>query len=454
MQTATSNRPQPAARHRPKSLTVFAAAFIAGAAAAVGVNRVLDIQLAQSRPQVESEPIFVALRSLPQGSPVTVWDVALRDWPKAMLPASALRAEDSFEGMVLRHPLREGQPLLAVQLVRSEASGLSPATGDSATLFEPPFTAPAARPASAATQTDLWTPAEAVSQAAPAPVPSQPTTVAAADQPPVSAPSQTSSDIAPPPAAPSAAASPLDVVAVPAADAESAAQPAMEQVAATDVAAESPVTEREIGEPTLADPLPVEPTAAAEAPLESIVAMPTEALTAPLVEPTQADPVAEVADEGSPDVKPLPTVAEAKASESQQQRDSVMRYLVVPERIAMQADASFVSPPVAPPQPRVAPVPVDAPTAPRASPAAAPSSPQPKNSGRHRGRRQATCSRTAAAAAAVGPVAAAAIRSVRQPAARARAAGEGVWGDVSEHRGRYRCDDGWHAEAASRRAAV
>jgi Flp pilus assembly protein CpaB len=59
----------------------------------VGVNRTLDVRMAQSKPRVESEAIFVALRSLPQGSPVTVWDVALRDWPKAMMPATALRAK-------------------------------------------------------------------------------------------------------------------------------------------------------------------------------------------------------------------------------------------------------------------------------------------------------------------------------------------------------------------------
>jgi len=109
-------------RHRPRTATVFVAAFVAGAAAAVGLNRALDVHLAQSKPQVECEPIFVALRSLPQGTPVTVWDVALRDWPKAMLPATALRVTDSFEGCLLKYPVREGQPLLAAQLVKLEAA--------------------------------------------------------------------------------------------------------------------------------------------------------------------------------------------------------------------------------------------------------------------------------------------------------------------------------------------
>lgn len=122
MHDAAQSHEPSAKRHRPATPTVFGAAFVAGAVAAFGINSFFDAHVARTRPQVESEPIFVALRSLPQGAPVTVWDVALRDWPRAMLPESALRAEDRFEGCVLRHPLREGQPLLSVQLARPEGS--------------------------------------------------------------------------------------------------------------------------------------------------------------------------------------------------------------------------------------------------------------------------------------------------------------------------------------------
>lgn len=162
-------------RHRPRALTVFAAAFIAGAAAAVGVNRVLDVRLAQLKPRVESESIFVALRSLPQGSPVTVWDVALRDWPKAMLPGTALRAQDSFAGMVLKHPLREGQPLLSVQLTPAE-TGRGP--GDPTAAAPAPSFVQLQTPAAPATA-DLWTPAEPARPQPPAP---QPTPVAVAPE--------------------------------------------------------------------------------------------------------------------------------------------------------------------------------------------------------------------------------------------------------------------------------
>ena len=102
--------------NQPRPLTILAAAFLAGGAAAVGLNHFLDVHLSQRKPVVESEPIFVAMRSLPSGAPITVWDVALRNWPKAMLPTTAMRVEDSFDGMCLKMPLREGQPLLSVQL--------------------------------------------------------------------------------------------------------------------------------------------------------------------------------------------------------------------------------------------------------------------------------------------------------------------------------------------------
>ena len=80
--------PATARSHRPRALTVFGAALVAGAAAAFGVNTVLDAHLAAARPQVESDSILVAIRALPAGAPVTVWDVALKDWPKALVPAA------------------------------------------------------------------------------------------------------------------------------------------------------------------------------------------------------------------------------------------------------------------------------------------------------------------------------------------------------------------------------
>lgn len=364
-QAPITTAPQPK-RHRPKSLTVFLAAFVAGAAAAVGINQALDVHLAQKKPQVESEPIFVALRSLPQGSPITIWDVALRDWPKAMLPMTALRAEDSFEGCVLRHPLREGQPLLTVQLMRAGQTAHAEPPPTDTTFTAPTPAAPMARPVEA----DLWTPAPATTPgsnppASPAPV--------ATTQPVIVAPPQaTSPDVAPP------SSPPAQAVVTPATDTPIGSAVAPVAVAATPVNAEpAPVSVEPIavpvepasgaddepslpvavsGEPTLAEPLPGEPTPAdtpppADVGVESVVAAqsvttPVDGSATPTVEPMAAHPVAEV---------PATTPA-------RKPRDGITRYLVVPERIALQADAGFAEPPAAqlpsaPQQPEVATLP-------------------------------------------------------------------------------------------------
>jgi hypothetical protein len=241
---------------------VFAAAFLAGAAAAVGLNRTLDVHLAQRQPRVESEPIFVALRSLPQGAPLTVWDVALRDWPKAMLPAAALRPRDSFDGMVLKHPVREGQPILSVQLAKASPpqvdSQVAEATAAPATTAPPSGAAPAE-------QTDLWAPAEV----------SAPAIQPAADVPHTAA---------------------AEVIA----DADA--------VATGEVPSDDAPTDPVTIEDVVPEPVVVAATTATD--IDAAIA-----------------PVANDVDSSS-----TPT------------REMVMRYLVVPERIALEADRSFVPP--------------------------------------------------------------------------------------------------------------
>jgi len=231
---------------------VFAAAFLAGAAAAVGVNRSLDVHLARRQPRVECEPIFVALHSLPQGSPVTVWDVALRDWPKAMLPAAALRPHDAFDGMVLRHAVREGQPLLSVQLAKA-GTPTTEQVADTTVAPQAPAASDAATP-----PTDLWAPAE-VPPAAGAAQDSRPDQVVAPDQVAV---------ISPP---------------------------------------EPVVAGTTVPEPVVASPV--------------IVAVPSST-------DTDVDPI-------------LATVNATEEPATTQSREPTARYLVVPERIALEADRSF-----------------------------------------------------------------------------------------------------------------
>jgi hypothetical protein len=326
MHTASPSRADQHRRHRPSRVTVFTTAFVAGAAVAFGVNRMLDVHLAQTRPQVECEPIFVALHSLPQGSPITVWDVALKDWPRAMLPTSALRARDTFEGMVLRHPLREGQPLLSVQLVPAEGAARS-----AAPAAEQPFTTPPpATQATAMPEADLWAPAPAAApEVATTPdvrgsrtdldaIPVTPTTLP-------EAPATDTADtfVAPEPARePTLAASP-----------EPAREPTLVATEpAVDPQPEAAQPEMLVTTDSLYAPVPASPPSDLDGPLAGV-----GGLTATGA-PSQAHAGASVLKPGTSET---PTAGPSQTAG---------RYLVVPERIALQADASF-APPTAPQSP-------------------------------------------------------------------------------------------------------
>ena len=355
-----------ATRHRPKSLTVFAAAFIAGAAAAVGVNRVLDVHLAQRRPQVECEPIFVALRPLPQGASVTVWDVALKDWPKAMLPSSALRAGDSFDGFVLRHAVREGQPLLAVQLIRSGQTPQASVAGES--FIAPAPAAAAAAPNSTSTQADPWMPAESLAPPATTPV-ARTKSVVAPPSPAIEPPAQAVTSTPTPIAAKPIAAKPIapePMTPEPTPTAVAAAEPAASTPAASTPAAE-PATEpaaepaRAAAPPATAiaatsEPTPAEPTAVSAA-RQPIPPSPTDIDPPTPRRPTiaVADPNDEAEEEAvATDVQSMPSVMTSvgqSAGRSSATAGDAGRYLVVPERIALQADTSFTTPRPEPPGP-------------------------------------------------------------------------------------------------------
>ena len=357
--------PSPTAtRHRPKSLTVFAAAFIAGAAAAVGVNRVLDVHLAQRRPQVECEPIFVALRPLPQGASVTVWDVALKDWPKAMLPSSALRVGDSFDGFVLRHAVREGQPLLAVQLIRSGQTPQASAAGES--FIAPAPAAAAAAPTSTSTQADPWMPAESLAPPATTPVARTKSVVAPpspAIEPPAQAATSTPTPIASKPTTPQPT-TPQPTTPEPTSTAVAAAEPAASTPAAESAAEPAAEPARAAAPPATAiaatsEPTPAEPTAVAAA-RQPIPPSPTD-----IDAPTPRRPFiarVESSDDGmeeavATDVQSMPSVMTSASQSGGQSggRSSAAgdaaRYLVVPERIALQADTSFTTPRPEPPGP-------------------------------------------------------------------------------------------------------
>ncbi len=324
-------------RHRPRTTTVFVAAFVAGAVAAVGVNRALDVRLAQAKPQVECEPVFVALRALPAGAPVTVWDVALRDLPKAMVPATALRVNDSFAGRLLKFPLREGQPLISAQLVPPEVvAPVAPET---------PTTEPAAEES-------------LVEEAFVAPIPAAPVAAEAGDPITESRATVTSRPFDDEPVPGLANNTPTETVSDLDSETELAAGPESEPEPAasiTEVKATAPTPHPEdTPAPQVAASLPtpvaapVEPTPAAVPPGGAAppVNLSSDLFAGPAAGPLDATldmpsrPAASLAD--------LPSVMAsreaASAGPAPAGDGSGVRYLVVPERIARQVDTAFTTP--------------------------------------------------------------------------------------------------------------
>jgi len=309
----------PARAHRPQPYTVFGAAIVAGAAAAFGLNSALDTHLAQAKPQVESESILVALRALPAGAPVTVWDVGLRDWPKAMVPSSAMRVTDDLDNLIVRHPLREGQPILAVQLGRADAAAVD-------AVARPLAVASPTPPPSREPERDLW---EATLTASASPITTPPA-------------------ITTPPTAPVAT---VTTVSTTFAAGTTTASP-QAQVTTTPTTSNIPTT------PT-ADPVPAAVVASVPrpepvAPTAPVVSAPI-ATTAPTVEPQptqdpralEADaPTARIALAIAPPapqatVEATPAVADAGSTPSSplrnplRPRSSVIQALAVPNRSAL-----------------------------------------------------------------------------------------------------------------------
>lgn len=320
-------------RHRPRTTTVFVAAFVAGAVAAVGVNRALDVRLAQAKPQVECEPVFVALRALPAGAPVTVWDVALRDLPKAMVPATALRVNDSFAGRLLKFPLREGQPLISAQLVPPEV--VAPV------VPETPTAEPAAEES-------------LVEEAFVAPIPAAPVAAEAGDPITESRATVTSRpfDDEPVPGLanhdPTETSSTTETVA----DGETEPVASVSETPGIDVTAETPQPQDLPVSSLTAVPTPVaapvEPTPAAVPPGGAAppVNLSSDLFAGPAAGPLDATldmpsrPAASLAD--LPSVMASREAASAGPAPAGDGRG--VRYLVVPERIARQVDTAFTTP--------------------------------------------------------------------------------------------------------------
>jgi pilus assembly protein CpaB len=100
---------------RPKSLILLALALGCGLVASIGISQVLD---SSNRPvAVETAPIYVALRNVNVGDPMTESMVALEEWPKGKVPVGSLTKWEDLEGRRPRTNIYQGEPILDGKLL-------------------------------------------------------------------------------------------------------------------------------------------------------------------------------------------------------------------------------------------------------------------------------------------------------------------------------------------------
>lgn len=114
---------------RPKSIILLALALGCGLVASIGISQVMDRQNADSgAPQVETEPILVALSNINVNDPLTAELVKLEEWPTDKIPADALRSLEEAGDQRAATKIFEGEPIRAAKL----------GSGQSFTLTIPP----------------------------------------------------------------------------------------------------------------------------------------------------------------------------------------------------------------------------------------------------------------------------------------------------------------------------
>lgn len=100
---------------RPKSFILLALALGCGLIASIGISQVLD---GNNRPAaVETAPIYVALKNVNVGDPITEKMVALEEWPKDKVPIGAVTKWQDLEDRRPRTNIYQGEPLLDNKLL-------------------------------------------------------------------------------------------------------------------------------------------------------------------------------------------------------------------------------------------------------------------------------------------------------------------------------------------------
>ena len=108
---------------RAKSMALLMLALGCGLVASIGITQVMAKRnIEPSGPAADTVPIFVALKDIPLGEPLSAAIVKQEPWPKDKVPPGALSNIEDVEGRRIRQRLFAGEPILENKLLSKGAS--------------------------------------------------------------------------------------------------------------------------------------------------------------------------------------------------------------------------------------------------------------------------------------------------------------------------------------------
>ena len=101
---------------RPKSMVLLVLALGCGLVASIGITQVLAKRRGGSAATGETETIFVAMKEINVGEPLTPQDVRIEQWPKDKIPPGTLTRIEDIEGRRTKGMIIPGEPILEKKL--------------------------------------------------------------------------------------------------------------------------------------------------------------------------------------------------------------------------------------------------------------------------------------------------------------------------------------------------
>ncbi len=103
---------------RAKSLVLLTLALGCGIVASVGITQVMSNRPTETTVvQAETEQIFVAMKDVPMGDPISAQAVKVEEWPKDKIPKGALTKLEDVENRRPKSRIYAGSPILENQLL-------------------------------------------------------------------------------------------------------------------------------------------------------------------------------------------------------------------------------------------------------------------------------------------------------------------------------------------------